>query len=67
MAKSVITVDDDATIVEAAKLMRVADIGAVPVVKKGTSELIGICTRTDLVDHLIRIMEPLEEETKSGV
>jgi CBS domain-containing protein len=62
MAKSVITVDDDATIVEAAKLMRVADIGAVPVLKKGTQELIGICTRTDLVDHLIRIMEPLGEQ-----
>ena len=49
MAKSVITADDDSTIIEAAKLMRVADVGAVPVLRKGTKELIGICTRSDLV------------------
>ena len=51
------TVEEDEPIVEAAKLMRVARVGGLPVVDE-RERLVGIITRTDLVDHLIRILEP---------
>jgi len=58
MHQGVITVDDDAPIVEAAKLMRVSSVGGLPVVNKA-GDVIGIISRTDLLDQLIRMVEPL--------
>merc|ERR1711879_841853 len=60
MRSSVTTVTDDASIVEAAKIMRVSNVGGVPVLDK-QGQLVGIITRTDMIDHLIRVLEPLDE------
>jgi acetoin utilization protein AcuB len=84
MRSSVTTVTDDASIVEAAKMMRVSNVyvlpphritpvidpypplpyppfsGGVPVLDK-QGQLVGIITRTDMIDHLIRVLEPLDE------
>jgi len=58
MATGLVTVDESATVLEAVKLMRVSNVGGLPVVdSKG--DLVGICTKTDLLDHLIRILEPV--------
>lgn len=54
------TVEADEPIVEAAKLIRVARVGGLPVLNEDEL-LVGIITRTDLIDHLIRILEPAEE------
>lgn len=54
------TIEQDEPIVEAAKLMRVARVGGLPVVD-AQDRLVGVVTRTDLVDHLIRILEPAAE------
>lgn len=59
MTTSLTTIEPDAPIVEAAKLMRVAHVGGLPVVDEN-DRLVGIVTRTDLVDHLIRLLEPVE-------
>jgi acetoin utilization protein AcuB len=64
MQKNVITASPDITIVDAAKKIKECNVGAVPVVRKGTNQLVGIYTRTDLADHLIRILEPLEKTPK---
>jgi len=61
MTKEVITVDMNTPIVDAAKLIRVANVGGLPVVEKDSS-LQGIITRTDLIDHLVRLLEPLKQE-----
>ncbi len=53
------TIEETAPVVEAAKLMRVARVGGLPVVNR-TGNLVGIITRSDLIDHLIRILEPVE-------
>lgn len=58
MHVSVVTIDSDAPIVDAAKLIRVRGVGGLPVVQAGTRTVIGVCTRSDLIDHLIRLMEP---------
>merc|ERR1711941_228907 len=60
MRSSVTTVTEDASIVEAAKMMRVSNVGGVPVLDK-QGQLVGIITRTDMIDHLIRVLEPLDE------
>lgn len=60
MTTSLTTIEPDAPIVEAAKLMRVARVGGLPVVDDN-DRLVGIVTRTDLVDHLIRLLEPIDE------
>ncbi|HBY93429.1 MAG: CBS domain-containing protein [Ardenticatenaceae bacterium] len=59
MTTSVTTIEPEAPIVEAAKLIRVAHVGGLPVVDEN-DRLVGIVTRTDLVDHLIRLLEPVE-------
>jgi CBS-domain-containing membrane protein len=51
MKVGVVTVEDTAPIVEAAKLMRVSEVGGLPVVN-GCGKLVGVCSTTDLVDHL---------------
>jgi len=53
------TIEETAPVVEAAKLMRVARVGGLPVVNRD-GNLVGIITRSDLIDHLIRILEPVE-------
>ncbi len=74
MKAGVVTVESNAPIIEAVKLMRVSKVGGLPVLENGT--LVGICTRSDLLDHLyvfsphllsysnifyyrIRILEPI--------
>lgn len=59
MTTSLTIIEPEAPIVEAAKLMRVAHVGGLPVVDEN-DQLVGIITRTDLVDHLIRLLEPVE-------
>ncbi len=56
------TVDHTDTVLFATKLMRVAAIGCLPVVKAGTNTVIDIITRTDLLDHLIRVLEPVDQQ-----
>jgi acetoin utilization protein AcuB len=55
----VMTIDDDATVVEAAKLIRVRGVGGLPVVNKN-GDLVGMITRSDLIDHLIRVLAPYD-------
>lgn len=57
MITNVTTIEPEAPIVEAAKLMRVGHIGGLPVVDS-EERLVGIVTRSDLLDHLIRLLEP---------
>jgi len=46
--------------------MRVSNVGGLPVVdEKG--DLVGIITRTDLLDHLIRLLEPLPQAMHSYI
>ncbi|RME09727.1 MAG: CBS domain-containing protein [Ardenticatenia bacterium] len=59
MRTVLITIEADEPIVEAAKLMRVARVGGLPVVERNGA-LVGILTRSDLIDHLIRLLEPVE-------
>jgi len=58
MKHNPITIEDGSPIVDAVKLMRVSNIGGLPVVDK-TGRLCGIVTRSDLLDLLIRILEPV--------
>jgi len=59
MQRGVVTVESNELIVEAAKEMRVANVGGLPVLDPKTGLLVGMLTRTDLLDHLIRTLEPL--------
>eukprot|EP00029_Vermamoeba_vermiformis_P003543 TRINITY_DN1408_c0_g1_i1.p1 TRINITY_DN1408_c0_g1~~TRINITY_DN1408_c0_g1_i1.p1 ORF type:complete len:148 (+),score=23.44 TRINITY_DN1408_c0_g1_i1:92-535(+) len=59
MSTSLVTVDENSPILEAAKLMRVSKVGGLPVLKPGTKLCTGCLTTVDLVDQLIRILEPL--------
>lgn len=54
MARNLITVSPEATIEEAALLMREHDVGGLPVVEG--DRLVGIITETDLFDALIDLM-----------
>lgn len=64
MRSSVVTVTEHAPIVEAAKIIRVSNVGGVPVVDS-QGALVGMLTRTDLIDHLIRLVEPVEGEART--
>ncbi|MDQ7029952.1 MAG: CBS domain-containing protein [Ardenticatenia bacterium] len=59
MHTAIHTIEASAPVVEAAKLMRVARVGGLPVVNQA-GDLVGIITRSDLIDHLIRLLEPVE-------
>jgi len=60
MNVAVVSVNETAPIVEAAKLMRVSKVGCLPVVREDGKICVGIITRTDLLDQLIRLLEPLK-------
>eukprot|EP01116_Phalansterium_solitarium_P020124 TRINITY_DN5842_c0_g1_i1.p2 TRINITY_DN5842_c0_g1~~TRINITY_DN5842_c0_g1_i1.p2 ORF type:complete len:179 (-),score=75.96 TRINITY_DN5842_c0_g1_i1:237-773(-) len=65
MTTTMITVESSAPIVEAVKLMRVARVGGLPVVESvqtatgSVERVVGIITRTNLLDCLIRQYEPV--------
>ena len=51
------------SIVDAAKIMQVHMVSTLPVVEsEETGQLIGIITRSDLLDQLIRLYEPLDHQ-----
>lgn len=54
MTKDVITVSPDNLVEEAAVIMRVNDVGGIPVVEKG--KIVGIITETDIFDAFIELM-----------
>jgi acetoin utilization protein AcuB len=54
MARDVLTVEPDEPLVSAAELLRRERIGALPVVRSG--RLVGILTRSDLLDALVRLL-----------
>jgi CBS domain-containing protein len=62
MSTNVISIDESSPIVDAAKIMRVSKINCLPITKAGTKKPIGIVTSSDLLDHLIRVLEPLTEQ-----
>jgi acetoin utilization protein AcuB len=55
MTPDPLTIEPDAPITEAARLMRDHKIGGLPVLADG--RLVGIITETDLLDALIRLLE----------
>jgi acetoin utilization protein AcuB len=63
MHKSLVTIEENTPIVDAAKLMRVSNVGGLPVLTE-QGKLVGVVTRTDLLDQLIRIYEPLTTTRK---
>lgn len=56
MTPNPITIEPGKSIVEAAHVMRNHKIGGLPVVSDG--QLVGIVTDTDLLDFLIKLLEP---------
>jgi CBS domain-containing protein len=64
MSPSIYTASEDDSILGAAKIMRLSKRGALPVTESGSSKLIGIVTQTDMLDHLIRVLEPIVEDSK---
>lgn len=54
MTRDVLTVEPDATLAEAARLLRQKRIGAVPVVAGGHA--VGILARSDLLDALVQLL-----------
>ncbi len=59
MTKNVFTVKESDSVLEAAKIMRVSRIGALPIVNDA-DQVVGIITRSDMLDQLIRTLEPAE-------
>ena len=64
MTRSVLTVGSDDRISEAARVMRKGRVGALPVVD-GT-KLVGIVTRSDLLDALVTLIEGTDRAAKAG-
>ncbi len=62
MTKEVVTIEPEATLEEAALLMRSKSIGALPVVKDG--KLVGIITESDIFDAFIDLMGLKETGTR---
>ncbi len=59
MSRPLRTCAREDTIVDAAKLMRVGDVSSLAIT--GEDDLVvGVVTRSDLIDQLIRIYEPLQ-------
>jgi acetoin utilization protein AcuB len=54
MTRDVLTIEQDATLIEAARLLRRERIGALPVVAAGKP--VGILARSDLLDALVRFL-----------
>mgnify|MGYP001461310574 FL=1 len=54
MTKDVITVDEEAPIEDAARLMRDHDVGGLPVMRRG--KLVGIITESDLFDVFLELL-----------
>ncbi|KAF2069059.1 hypothetical protein CYY_009623 [Polysphondylium violaceum] len=52
-------VKEDTLINESAKILKQVNINCLPVVTND-NQLSGVITRSDMLDHLIRILEPLE-------
>lgn len=61
MTRNPMTIEPDAPVVEAAQLMRLGPFGGLPVVEEETEMLVGIVTRSDLLDLLIRLLKPVSE------
>lgn len=62
MTRKVLTLAPDDTVAEAARVMRKGRIGALPVVAGG--RLVGLITRSDLLDVLVAMAEPPETSTR---
>lgn len=65
MTRNVLTVRSDDTIAEAARVMRKGRIGALPVVDG--AKLVGIITRSDLLDALVALIDGTPAASKSGL
>eukprot|EP01126_Amoeba_proteus_P026916 TRINITY_DN2665_c0_g1_i4.p1 TRINITY_DN2665_c0_g1~~TRINITY_DN2665_c0_g1_i4.p1 ORF type:complete len:147 (+),score=19.86 TRINITY_DN2665_c0_g1_i4:133-573(+) len=57
MHKSVYTVTPSDSLLSVAKLLRVSGVSGFPVVEEGTKKVIGVVSRTDMLDELIRLIE----------
>lgn len=55
MTPNPVTISPDADVLEAAVTMRSRKVGGIPVLRGGV--LVGIITETDLLDHLIELLE----------
>lgn len=55
MTPNPVTISPDADVLEAAVTMRSRKVGGIPVLRAGV--LVGIITETDLLDHLIEMLE----------
>ena len=64
MTRNVLTHSPDRTIGDAARMMRRERIGAVPVLDKG--KLVGILTRSDLLDACATLVERVRALTSEG-
>ncbi|KYR02239.1 putative acetoin dehydrogenase [Tieghemostelium lacteum] len=58
MKHNPITIEDNSLVVDACKLMRVSNVGGLPVTNR-EGKLCGIITRSDLLDLVIRLLEPV--------
>ena len=55
--RGLILVEESTPVVNAAQLLMDHHIGGVPVVQDGTSKVVGVLTRTDLIKHLIQTLQ----------
>ncbi|KYQ90770.1 hypothetical protein DLAC_09409 [Tieghemostelium lacteum] len=53
-------IDEDQSVLDAAKVMRMFNISGLPVVDKD-SRLSGVITRSDILDQAIRILDPIKK------